>query len=133
MWIAPTSSSSSACTRGTWSGSASKKYRRINSGIPEIRQEPLQCGSCRVRIVLLIITSKRRARQIKQIYYPRLFQIFLQQFDTRLKQYITKRGRAANARPLFSLFIVLALSVKSIPALLRPQSYIISMKLQNNF
>ena len=33
----------------------------------------------------------------------------------------------------FSLFIVLALSVKSIPALLRPQSYIISMKLQNNF
>ena len=33
----------------------------------------------------------------------------------------------------FPLFIVLALIVKSIPALLKPRSYIISMKLQNSF
>ena len=33
----------------------------------------------------------------------------------------------------FSLFIVLALSVKSIPALLQVQRYIILLKLQNNF
>ena len=45
MSIAPTSLNSSACERGTWSGSASKKSKRTDSGFPGIRQEPHCCGS----------------------------------------------------------------------------------------
>ena len=49
-----------------------------------------------------------------QMYPPRLFQIFLQQFDARPKQYITKRGRAANARPRI-LFIINCFRLQSAP------------------
>ena len=45
MWIAPTSSSSSACVSRTWSGSASRKSRKTDSGSTGIRQEPHCCGS----------------------------------------------------------------------------------------